>query len=373
MGFGGEGKKKKNNHNNLGNQSMDTRSDGVDGNASLCKGGPSSSGLDAFSSQSPASIVQKLHDIKKLMLEGKLVLFGGDRLPMKPSSKTNEGSNSLGGADIGACSSIGGDDVEAGASREHQATKAASKASCEDNLRAANKLTFIETMPAIPISFASMVTPELSKRVANFRMLNTRTTTGESVEILIPLSSVLEANARGVELCPVWVKLHDIPVTVFTKDGLSVIATRLGKPIMLDSYTSTMCMDSWGRMDFARALVEIKAGRPLKDTIVIAIPLGFSNVDDINFVSLRNSFAALNDQDNVFEIVENSEAENVESKSGEKFIEDSESDVEVTYNENAQFMAFKGMKEGSGFGNKSLYEQRKDSNVDDEYDPYDDD
>nr|GFD13042.1 hypothetical protein [Tanacetum cinerariifolium] len=75
----------------------------------------------------------------------------------------------------------------------------------------------------------------------------------------------------------------------------------------------------------------------------------------------------------VFEVVENSKARNVESKSGEKLIKDSESDVEVTYDESAQFMATKGTKEGSGIGNKNLYKQLKETMVDDEYDPYDDD
>nr|GEW41440.1 hypothetical protein [Tanacetum cinerariifolium] len=32
----------------------------------------------------------------------------------------------------------------------------------------------------------------------------------------------------------------------FSEDGLSAIATKLGTPLMLDSYTSDMCMQSWG-------------------------------------------------------------------------------------------------------------------------------
>nr|GEW81524.1 putative reverse transcriptase domain-containing protein [Tanacetum cinerariifolium] len=36
----------------------------------------------------------------------------------------------------------------------------------------------------------------------------------------------------------VWVKLHGVPVTAFSDDGLSAIATRLGTLLMLDSYTS---------------------------------------------------------------------------------------------------------------------------------------
>ncbi|GKB06796.1 zinc knuckle CX2CX4HX4C containing protein [Tanacetum coccineum] len=42
----------------------------------------------------------------------------------------------------------------------------------------------------------------------------------------------------------VWVKLHDVPVQVFLEDGISLIATQIGKPIMLDSFTSLMCIDS---------------------------------------------------------------------------------------------------------------------------------
>ncbi|GJX81113.1 reverse transcriptase domain, reverse transcriptase zinc-binding domain protein [Tanacetum coccineum] len=42
---------------------------------------------------------------------------------------------------------------------------------------------------------------------------------------------------------------------------------------MLDSYTSNMCLSSWGRNTYARALVEFSAEEELKDSIVIAIPL----------------------------------------------------------------------------------------------------
>ena len=55
---------------------------------------------------------------------------------------------------------------------------------------------------------------------------------------------------------PVWVKLHDVPMAVFSEDGLSLIATKIGTPIMLDSFTTTMCLESWGRCSFARALIE---------------------------------------------------------------------------------------------------------------------
>ena len=45
---------------------------------------------------------------------------------------------------------------------------------------------------------------------------------------------------------PIWVKFYDVPISAFTADGLSVIATKLGTPLMLDSYASSMCLESWG-------------------------------------------------------------------------------------------------------------------------------
>ncbi|GJX25548.1 retrotransposon protein, putative, unclassified [Tanacetum coccineum] len=45
---------------------------------------------------------------------------------------------------------------------------------------------------------------------------------------------------EDVSNVPVWVKLHGVPVTAFSDDGLSAIATKLGTPLMLNSYTSDM-------------------------------------------------------------------------------------------------------------------------------------
>nr|GEX85849.1 hypothetical protein [Tanacetum cinerariifolium] len=68
------------------------------------------------------------------------------------------------------------------------------------------------------------------------------------------------------------VKLHDTSILAFTADGLNAMATKLGNSIMLDSYTSSMCLQSWGRMDYARALIDVMADRELNKEMVIAIP-----------------------------------------------------------------------------------------------------
>ncbi|GKB65487.1 cysteine-rich receptor-like protein kinase [Tanacetum coccineum] len=71
----------------------------------------------------------------------------------------------------------------------------------------------------------------------------------------------------------VWIKLHNVSVVAYSADGLSLIATQGGKPIMLDAFTSSMCEDSWGRINFARALVEINADFVLKHEVSMGIPL----------------------------------------------------------------------------------------------------
>ncbi|GKE52591.1 hypothetical protein Tco_1487747, partial [Tanacetum coccineum] len=42
--------------------------------------------------------------------------------------------------------------------------------------------------------------------------------------------------------------------------------------LMLDSYTSDLCIQSWGRSSYARALIEVQADVELKDNIVVAMP-----------------------------------------------------------------------------------------------------
>ncbi|GJV58813.1 copia protein [Tanacetum coccineum] len=77
---------------------------------------------------------------------------------------------------------------------------------------------------------------------------------------------------EDVSTVPIWVKLHGVPATTFSDDGLNAIATKLGTPLMLDSYTSDMCMQSWGRSSYARVMIELRANMELKDNIVVAMP-----------------------------------------------------------------------------------------------------
>ncbi|XP_021979838.1 uncharacterized protein LOC110875957 [Helianthus annuus] len=85
-------------------------------------------------------------------------------------------------------------------------------------------------------------------------------------------SPTTKLEKKGVKNVQVWVKIHDVPIAAYTEDGLSMIATTIGVPKALDSYTSSMCMDMWGRSSYARALIEISADKKLREKITLTIP-----------------------------------------------------------------------------------------------------
>ncbi|GJR35519.1 zinc knuckle CX2CX4HX4C containing protein [Tanacetum coccineum] len=72
---------------------------------------------------------------------------------------------------------------------------------------------------------------------------------------------------------PVWVKIHDVPIQVFFEDGLRIIVSQIGKPIMLDSYTTSMCSESWRRSSFACCLIEINTEDVLQESLTMGVPL----------------------------------------------------------------------------------------------------
>ena len=83
----------------------------------------------------------------------------------------------------------------------------------------------------------------------------------------------LSLSKDKVPKVPVWVKLHKMPIVAYSEDGLSLIASQIGKPIMLDTFTSDMCVETWGRIGYARALIEVNADTELKQEVTMALNL----------------------------------------------------------------------------------------------------
>ncbi|GJZ81806.1 hypothetical protein Tco_0646800 [Tanacetum coccineum] len=95
--------------------------------------------------------------------------------------------------------------------------------------------------------------------------------TGKPSEKKLNFCTLFTPRGNGIDVV-VLVKLHGVLFTTFNKDGLSAIATKLGTTLMLDSYTVDMCMQSWGRSSYARAIIELRADVKLKDNIMMAMP-----------------------------------------------------------------------------------------------------
>ncbi|GJZ60089.1 putative reverse transcriptase domain-containing protein [Tanacetum coccineum] len=96
--------------------------------------------------------------------------------------------------------------------------------------------------------------------------------TRKSPIILNKRSFSVSLKKGEVTKVPVWVKLYNVPFLAYSEDGLSLIATHIGKPVMLDAFTSFMCVESWGRINFSRALIEISSASTLMKEVIMAIP-----------------------------------------------------------------------------------------------------
>ncbi|GJR92347.1 zinc knuckle CX2CX4HX4C containing protein [Tanacetum coccineum] len=82
-----------------------------------------------------------------------------------------------------------------------------------------------------------------------------------------------ELKREVISKIPVWVKMFNVPVVAYSKVGLDLITSKLGRLIMLDAHTSNMCLNSWGMNSYARALVEISADKDFVESLVVAIPV----------------------------------------------------------------------------------------------------
>nr|GFB02039.1 hypothetical protein [Tanacetum cinerariifolium] len=56
----------------------------------------------------------------------------------------------------------------------------------------------------------------------------------------------------------VWVKLINIPMEAWSKEGISALASSLGKPLRMDNTTAQICKDGKGRAEYDRGTKKIK-------------------------------------------------------------------------------------------------------------------
>nr|GEY47690.1 ATPase, F1/V1/A1 complex, alpha/beta subunit, zinc knuckle CX2CX4HX4C [Tanacetum cinerariifolium] len=68
---------------------------------------------------------------------------------------------------------------------------------------------------------------------------------------------------------PIWVKMINVPMEVWSLKCISTLASSIGKPIIMDDMIAKICAKGEGRMSFARVLVEVEVGKDLKKEIEV--------------------------------------------------------------------------------------------------------
>nr|GEY46479.1 hypothetical protein [Tanacetum cinerariifolium]GEY58880.1 hypothetical protein [Tanacetum cinerariifolium] len=208
------------------------------------------------------SIAAKIQDSQ--FLEGKLVLMGDDWKPLKPMKADGQAS----AMDHFPCLShkFG----------THNTTNKVDTASTINTLSNNGEDGLVNVIKSDNLN-TERLNGEPNKRVVPNSKMESMLENGPWLIHNVPLilrkwyrlGNVAKEDLQSV---PVWLKLHDVPIMAFTKDGLSVIAIKLGTPLMLDTYTTSMCMESWVWSSFVKEIIDIHAAVKLKDTLDVSMP-----------------------------------------------------------------------------------------------------
>nr|GEU89344.1 hypothetical protein [Tanacetum cinerariifolium] len=183
------------------------------------------------------------------------------------------------------------------------------------------------------------------------------------------------------------VKLHGVLMTAFSEDGLNVITTKLGSLLMLDFYTSEMCMKSWGRSSYVRAMIELRVDVELCSSckvfrhvlnecpkkVISDVVKNLNNpreatrgvlvglkINKIERKIIKGKLMFVDDDENPLAPMSNV---------------DNESEVEVVFDETANLMASTSFEGGSdkSYGINSMLEQWKETKQNADSDLYNDD
>ncbi|KAJ6672988.1 ZINC KNUCKLE CX2CX4HX4C-RELATED [Salix viminalis] len=74
-------------------------------------------------------------------------------------------------------------------------------------------------------------------------------------------------DKNRISKLPVWVRLHGLPFSLWSRKGLSVAASMVGRPLSCDE--ATFCCS---RLDYARVCVEVDAAKPFTHNFEINTP-----------------------------------------------------------------------------------------------------
>lgn len=88
----------------------------------------------------------------------------------------------------------------------------------------------------------------------------------EKLMIVKSWTEDLKSMKRGISNIPVWIQLFNIPACMWSREGISLIASVVGKPIKFDRATATRT-----RLTYAAVCVEVKPDKDLPTSIKLYV------------------------------------------------------------------------------------------------------
>ncbi|GJW11212.1 RNA-directed DNA polymerase, eukaryota, reverse transcriptase zinc-binding domain protein [Tanacetum coccineum] len=79
----------------------------------------------------------------------------------------------------------------------------------------------------------------------------------------------LESVVNKPTHIPIWVRMCNIPLEAWTTSGISALASRLGKPLVMDTITAKICKKGVSRVKYARVLVEVPTNKCIPEEIEV--------------------------------------------------------------------------------------------------------
>ncbi|GJW12180.1 zinc knuckle CX2CX4HX4C containing protein [Tanacetum coccineum] len=94
---------------------------------------------------------------------------------------------------------------------------------------------------------------------------------GSKRKPLVVQKGSVDLNLDNTELerIPLWVKLCNVPLEAWTVKGISALASKLGKPLVMDSVTANKYKQGIGMVRYARVLIEVSAKKILANDMEI--------------------------------------------------------------------------------------------------------
>lgn len=93
--------------------------------------------------------------------------------------------------------------------------------------------------------------------------------------VLQPWKEGAEFFRTDCDRFPIWVKLSQIPLSYWSAEGISYIASGIGKPLFTDDITSKFDL-----LNFARVCIEVNASFPFPSSINVTV-LNEETLEDI--------------------------------------------------------------------------------------------